>query len=133
MWIFLSLNVNVCISAMYIGDCSDGKRTVIEETNVNFICGQYQQQVEWSLSYSNNWPRSAFGYCNRMVCGLYDGFTLPIKLSKLTTSASGSFESRLDIKSVTRDLAYVYFCRNTYLEETAACGLRVIGELDSQK
>lgn len=116
---------------MYIRDCFDYKRTVIEETNVTFICGQYQNQVEWSWSYYSDVLGSAFGSCNRTGCRLYDGATLPVKLSKLTSSSSRSYESQLDISVVTRYQANVYHCRNTDSWETATCGLRVIGELDS--
>ncbi|XP_025101979.1 uncharacterized protein LOC112568732 isoform X2 [Pomacea canaliculata] len=112
-------------SAMYIRDCSDEKRTIIEETKVTLICGQYQTRVEWSWSYSN-WPRNTIGYCNVTGCGIYIGLKLPITLSKLTTSVSGIFESRLDISDVTRQQNYSYHCRNTDSGKTATCGLRVI-------
>ncbi|XP_025101976.1 uncharacterized protein LOC112568731 isoform X2 [Pomacea canaliculata] len=113
-------------SAIYIRVCSDEKRTVIEDTNVTFICGQYQNQVEWSWSYPNNWQWYGFGSCNRTGCRLYNGVTLPVKLSKLTSSSSWIYESQLDINVVTRYQAYAYHCRDTDSGRTATCGLRLI-------
>ncbi|XP_025103174.1 uncharacterized protein LOC112569574 isoform X2 [Pomacea canaliculata] len=107
-------------AAMYIRDCSDEKRTVIEETKVTLICGQYQSKVLWSWSYNE------IGYCSFIKCDVSNGVTLPINLSILTTSVSSYYESQLDINVVTRYQAYVYHCRNTDSGETASCQLRVI-------
>lgn len=115
---------------MYIRDCSDKNRTVIEDTSATLICGQYRDQVEWS--YLNNLQRSPLGNCDRKGCTLYDRVALPVKLSRFTTSVSWVYESKLEIIVVSRQLAYVYQCLNTYTWETTTCGLRVIGELDSE-